>query len=80
MYYNLLSTQLFFLIIHYMLWKIKHSVNYFGIATEMDNVISVFPNKNSCLHTTRSWNFVGLPQNVKRATTKSDIIVGVLDT
>ncbi|KAG5053004.1 Cucumisin [Glycine soja] len=47
---------------------------------EMDNVISVFPNKKNRLHTTRSWNFVGLPQNVKRATTESDIIVGVLDT
>ena len=63
-----------------MLWKIKHNVNYFGIATEMDNVISVFPNKKNRLHTTRSWDFVGLPQNVKRATTESDIIVGVLDT
>ncbi|TKY56807.1 Cucumisin protein [Spatholobus suberectus] len=47
---------------------------------EMDNVISVFPNTKHRLHTTRSWNFIGFPQNVKRATTESDIIVGVLDS
>ncbi|KAG4909846.1 hypothetical protein JHK87_055962 [Glycine soja] len=34
-------------------YKIKHSVNYFGIATEMDNIISVFPTKKNRLRTTR---------------------------
>ncbi|KAH1093328.1 hypothetical protein GYH30_039197 [Glycine max] len=47
---------------------------------EMDNVFSVFPNTKYHLHTTRSWDFIGFPQNVNRATTESDIIVGVLDT
>ncbi|RDY10976.1 hypothetical protein CR513_04423, partial [Mucuna pruriens] len=47
---------------------------------EMNNVISVFPNTKNRLQTTRSWNFIGFPQNVERATTESDIIVGVLDS
>lgn len=47
---------------------------------EMDNVISVFPNTKNRLHTTRSWDFIGFPQNVERATIESDIIVGVIDS
>ncbi|KAK7372435.1 hypothetical protein VNO80_05813 [Phaseolus coccineus] len=47
---------------------------------EMENVVSVFLNGKNRLHTTRSWNFLGLPQNTNRATTESDIIVGVIDT
>ncbi|KAF3433603.1 hypothetical protein FNV43_RR24705 [Rhamnella rubrinervis] len=30
-------------------------------------------------HTTKSWDFIGFPQNVKRSTVESDIIVGVID-
>ncbi|XP_058762391.1 cucumisin-like [Vicia villosa] len=47
---------------------------------ELDDVVSVFPNKNNRLHTTKSWDFIGLPQNVKRLSLESDIIVGLLDT
>lgn len=46
----------------------------------MDGVVSVFPNGKKQLHTTRSWNFVGFPQKVKRTGFESDIIIGVLDT
>ncbi|XP_061341934.1 cucumisin-like [Gastrolobium bilobum] len=46
---------------------------------EMDTVVSVFPNKKNRLHTTRSWDFLGFPQQVKRTSIESDIIVGVLD-
>ncbi|XP_020202260.1 cucumisin [Cajanus cajan] len=49
-------------------------------TAEMENVISVFPNSKKSLHTTRSWNFIDFPQNVKRETRESDIIVGVLDS
>ncbi|XP_061353096.1 cucumisin-like [Gastrolobium bilobum] len=47
---------------------------------EMDTVVSVFPNKKNRLHTTRSWDFLGFPQQVKRTSIESNIIVGVLDS
>ncbi|XP_054796517.1 cucumisin-like isoform X2 [Prosopis cineraria] len=48
--------------------------------SRLDGVVSVFPNLKRQLHTTRSWDFIGFPQNVQRATTESDVIIGVLDT
>nr|XP_025886089.1 cucumisin-like [Solanum lycopersicum] len=49
--------------------------------TNMDAVVSVFPNGIKELHTTRSWDFVGLPQQVTRRTSvESDLIIGMLDT
>ena len=42
--------------------------------------MSVFPNGKKKLLTTRSWDFIGFPQNVNRTTVESDIIVGMLDT
>nr|XP_007141825.1 hypothetical protein PHAVU_008G228800g [Phaseolus vulgaris]ESW13819.1 hypothetical protein PHAVU_008G228800g [Phaseolus vulgaris] len=47
---------------------------------EMENVVSVFPNGKNRLHTTRSWNFLGLPHNTNRETIENDIIVGVIDS
>ncbi|KAK7396662.1 hypothetical protein VNO78_17818 [Psophocarpus tetragonolobus] len=48
---------------------------------EEDSVISVFPNTYRQLHTTRSWDFLGMPLNLKRnSNVESNIIVGVLDT
>ncbi|KAL8241065.1 hypothetical protein R6Q59_014420 [Mikania micrantha] len=46
----------------------------------MEGVVSVFPNRKKQLHTTRSWDFMGFPQDVKRAPLESDVIVGMLDT
>ncbi|PSR93151.1 Cucumisin like [Actinidia chinensis var. chinensis] len=47
----------------------------------MEGVVSVFPNEKKELHTTRSWDFLGFPQQVRRAAgAESDIIVGMLDT
>ncbi|KAI3793299.1 hypothetical protein L1987_35915 [Smallanthus sonchifolius] len=46
----------------------------------MEGVVSVFPSENKQLHTTRSWDFIGFPQDVKRAPLESDVIVGMLDT
>ncbi|XP_062154118.1 cucumisin-like [Alnus glutinosa] len=46
----------------------------------MDGVVSVFPNEQKKLHTTRSWDFLGFPQQVKRSAVESDIVIGVLDT
>ncbi|RDY04372.1 Subtilisin-like protease SBT4.14, partial [Mucuna pruriens] len=47
----------------------------------MDEVVSVFPNQYRKLHTTRSWDFIGLPLTAKRKLKlESDIIVALLDT
>ncbi|CAN6719752.1 unnamed protein product [Malus baccata var. baccata] len=47
-----------------------------------DSVVSVFPNTVRKLHTTRSWDFLGLPLKSKKRNSQieSNIIVGVLDT
>ncbi|KAL6312491.1 hypothetical protein AAG906_032855 [Vitis piasezkii] len=44
----------------------------------IDGVVSIFPNEKKQLHTTRSWDFVGFPQQVKRTSVESDIIIGVI--
>lgn len=47
----------------------------------MDGVLSVFPNRYHKLHTTKSWDFIGLPQTARRNVKReSNIIVGLLDT
>ncbi|XP_058739897.1 subtilisin-like protease SBT4.3 [Vicia villosa] len=47
----------------------------------MKGVVSVFPNQNFYLQTTRSWNFLGFPQKIKRdPIIESDLIVGVIDS
>lgn len=46
----------------------------------MENVAAVMPNGKKKLHTTRSWDFIGFPEEVKRANTESDIIIGIIDT
>ncbi|XP_057454486.1 subtilisin-like protease SBT4.14 isoform X2 [Lotus japonicus] len=47
----------------------------------MDEVLSVLPNQYRKLHTTRSWDFIGLPLTAKRKLkSESDTIVALLDT
>ncbi|KAK7274633.1 hypothetical protein RIF29_15729 [Crotalaria pallida] len=47
----------------------------------MEEVLSVFPNQYRKLHTTRSWDFLGLPLTAKRKlNSESDTIVALLDT
>ncbi|XP_016499904.1 subtilisin-like protease SBT4.14 [Nicotiana tabacum] len=49
--------------------------------SSMDEVVSVIPNRYRKLHTTRSWEFIGLPATAKRRLKgESNIIVGVFDT
>ncbi|KAF3973078.1 hypothetical protein CMV_003485 [Castanea mollissima] len=46
-----------------------------------ENVVSVFPSRIRKLHTTRSWDFLRMPQALKRNhQIESNIIVGVLDS
>lgn len=40
---------------------------------ELDEVVSGFPNENKQLFTTKSWNFIGFPQHVKRDNYESDV-------
>ncbi|WCJ19691.1 Subtilisin-like protease [Euphorbia peplus] len=47
---------------------------------EMEGVVSVFLSKKMKLHTTRSWDFMGFPENVGRSTNESNVIIGMLDT
>ncbi|XP_040987821.1 cucumisin-like [Juglans microcarpa x Juglans regia] len=52
-----------------------------GKLSEMEGVISVFPNHKLKLHTTRSWDFVNLPAGSgKVGGTQGDVIIGLLDT
>ncbi|XP_060218726.1 subtilisin-like protease SBT4.14 [Lycium barbarum] len=49
--------------------------------SSMDEVASVIPSRYRRLHTTRSWEFIGLPATAKRRLKgESNIIVGVFDT
>ncbi|CAL0314756.1 unnamed protein product [Lupinus luteus] len=49
--------------------------------SKMKGVVSIFPSINLQLYTTRSWDFIGLPETVKRnRAIESDVIVGVLDS
>ncbi|MCL7025064.1 hypothetical protein MKW94_017080, partial [Papaver nudicaule] len=44
-------------------------------------VVSVFPNQYRKLHTTKTWDFLGFPKNVKRKVKlESNLVVGVIDT
>ncbi|KAH7863641.1 hypothetical protein Vadar_020250 [Vaccinium darrowii] len=49
--------------------------------SRMDGVLSVFPNRYHKLHTTKSWEFIGLPLTARRhVKTESNMVVGLLDT
>lgn len=44
-------------------------------------MVSVFPSRTLQLQTTRTWDFMGLTETVKRnPTVESDVIVGVIDS
>jgi len=51
------------------------------VCVSMDELLLVFQNPYRQLHTTRSWNFIGLPPTAKRKLkSESDIIVALSDT
>ncbi|KAM1263426.1 hypothetical protein ACFXTH_028423 [Malus domestica] len=44
-------------------------------------VVSVFPSTTYKLQRTRSWNFIGLNEKIKRnSSAKSDVVIGVIDS
>ncbi|ONK68746.1 uncharacterized protein A4U43_C05F15520 [Asparagus officinalis] len=57
-----------------------------SILAEMPNVVSVFPNEKRSLHTTRSWDFMGLQMDeameIPGFSTKNqeNVIIGFVDT
>nr|GMD42484.1 subtilisin-like protease SBT4.15 [Ipomoea batatas] len=51
------------------------------ILSEKAGIVSVFPSVNRKLHTTYSWDFLGMPTTVKRnLKVESDIIIGLIDS
>ncbi|KAH6812129.1 xylem serine peptidase 1 [Perilla frutescens var. frutescens] len=49
--------------------------------SNMDDVVSIFPNRYHKPHTTKSWEFIGLTPNSRRnLKVESNITVGLLDT
>ena len=47
----------------------------------MEGVVSVFPNTIYNLHTTRSWDFMGMTtQSTLRYPLEGDVIIGMIDT
>ena len=47
----------------------------------MKGVVSVFPSRTLQLHTTRSWDFMGVNEVIKQnPIAESNVIIGVLDT
>ena len=47
----------------------------------MEEVVSLFPNEKKHLHTTRSWDFIGLTKDAPRVKqVESNLVVGVFDT
>ncbi|KAK2978878.1 hypothetical protein RJ640_030927, partial [Escallonia rubra] len=51
------------------------------ILSGKEGIVSVFPNRVNQLLTTRSWDFLGMPETSKRNhQVESNLIIGVLDT
>ncbi|KAA3464505.1 cucumisin-like [Gossypium australe] len=48
--------------------------------SEMDGVVRVIPNHILKLHTTRSWDFLGLSQSNVGDQLQGDVVIGLLDT
>ncbi|XAR60012.1 Cucumisin [Bertholletia excelsa] len=48
--------------------------------SDMDGMVSVFQSQKQKLHTTRSWDYMNFPLQVKRSKLESDVIVGVIDS
>nr|GLL36395.1 subtilisin-like protease SBT4.15 [Ipomoea trifida] len=59
-------------------WLLPHEAK---TLSERKEVVSVFPSIKRKLHTTHSWDFLGMPTTVKRnLPVESDIIVGLIDS
>lgn len=63
-----------------------HSMLATYLQTEMPGVVSVFPNSKRMLHTTHSWDFIGLngeeTMEIPGFSTKNqvNVVIGFIDT
>ncbi|KAK7316641.1 hypothetical protein RJT34_00256 [Clitoria ternatea] len=49
--------------------------------THMEEVVSIFPSRTLQTHTTRSWDFIGLPLSTKEnIAAETDVVIGVIDS
>lgn len=61
--------------------KCVHANNVFLFLLEREGVVSVFPNTEQKLMTTRSWDFLRMTRKVKRnIRLETNMIIAVLDT
>lgn len=63
----------------------KYLLTYFQKCSELPEVVSVTPNQQHELMTTRSWDFLGLNYQppgelLRRTNYGEDIIIGIIDT
>lgn len=60
----------------------NHFSNSNLVSAEEESVVSVFENTRRKLHTTRTWDFLGMSEKLQKRNSKaqSNIIVGLLDT
>lgn len=64
--------------------RISYMYYMLKLHAEKEGVVSVFPNTIQKLQTTRSWDFLGLTDDVgktkRNPKVESNLIIGVLDT
>lgn len=76
-----LACDHFSLVPSYLLYLVFAFLSFSFVCVAMDEVLSVIPNQYRKLHTTRSWDFIGLPLTAKRKLkSENDTIVALLDT
>ncbi|CAK8538220.1 unnamed protein product [Lathyrus sativus] len=46
----------------------------------LDGVVAIFPVKKRTILAIKSWDFIGLPMNVKRESYEYDVIIGIIDS
>lgn len=65
------------------MYKQKMLADCSSLTADSDSVLSIFESRTSRIHTTHSWEFLGinnLEQNYQPLMDTSDVIVGVIDT
>lgn len=67
---------------NFILFFLNHFPNSSFVSAEEESVVSVFENTRRKLHTTRTWDFLGMSKKLQKRNSKaqSNIIVGLLDT
>ncbi|KAF2297930.1 hypothetical protein GH714_005573 [Hevea brasiliensis] len=60
--------------------RLSYVMKEVGKLSEMDGVISAIPNHILMIHTTRSWDFMGLSKGKLSAPQEGNAIIGLPDT